>query len=54
MAPKDNRVWKRLRDVQCRPSILRRPLHELAFSEQGKYEEKRKKELKEGDERGAL
>jgi hypothetical protein len=38
MAPKDNRARKRLRDVQCRPSMLRKPIHELASSEQGKYD----------------
>jgi hypothetical protein len=46
MAPKDNRARKRLRDVQCRPSMLRKPIHELASSEQGKYEEEKKKKRK--------
>ncbi|CEI40271.1 unnamed protein product [Fusarium venenatum] len=34
MAPKDNRARKRLRDVQCRPSMLKKPICELASSEQ--------------------
>ena len=37
---------ERLRDVQCRPSALKSPIHDLRISKQGKYEEGRKKREK--------
>lgn len=37
---------ERLRDVQCRPSILNPPDLELGNSEQGKYEEERENQVK--------
>lgn len=46
MAPKDNGARSRLRDVQCRSSVLHSQLHDLGNAKQGKYEEKEKEEEK--------
>lgn len=40
--------------VQCRPFMLTMPLHELAWSEQGKYEEERNQIHESGARSGAL